>query len=48
MTILQGLAIVQVGNVIIADMNGKLLYVREREGINAPNVTNNCLNAAMK
>ena len=42
MTILQALIIVQAGNVIIADMNGKLPYLREQEGINAQNVTNNC------
>ena len=42
MTIQQGLAIVQVGNVIIADMNGKFPYIRERKGINVQNVTNSC------
>lgn len=42
MTILQVLVIVQIGNVIIADMNGKFLYLREQVGINVPSVTNNC------
>ena len=41
MTIQQGLAIVQIGNVIIADTNGKLPYVREQKGINVQNVINN-------
>ena len=41
MTILQALAIVQIGNVIIVDMNGKFPYIRERKGINVQNVTNN-------
>lgn len=39
MTILQVLAIVRIGNAIIADMNGKFLYVRELEVINVQNVT---------
>ena len=42
MTILQVLVIVQIGNVIIADMNGLLPYLRELEDTNAPNVTSNC------
>lgn len=41
MTILPDLIIVHIGNAIIADMNGKHLYLREQEGINAPDVTNN-------
>jgi hypothetical protein len=41
MTILQVLAIVQIGNVIIADMNGKFPYLREQEDINVQTVTNN-------
>ena len=42
MTIQQALAIVQIGNVIIVDMNGKFPYLREQEGINVQNVINNC------
>ena len=42
MTILQALIIVQIGNVIIADMNGLPPYLSEREGINVQNVTNSC------
>jgi len=42
MTILLDLIIVRIGNVIIADMNGKFPYLRELEGINVQNVTNNC------
>lgn len=41
MIILQVLVIVQIGNVTIADMNGKFLYLREQEDINVLNVTNN-------
>ena len=41
MTILLALIIVQIGNVIIADMNGLPPYLREQGDINAPNVTNN-------
>ena len=41
MTILLDLIIVQIGNVIIADMNGKFLYLREQEDINVQTVTNN-------
>ena len=41
MTILLALIIVQIGNVIIVDMNGLPPYLREQGDINAPNVTNN-------
>ena len=40
MTILLALIIELVGNVIIADMNGKFPYLREQEDINVQNVTN--------
>ena len=43
MTILQAPIIELVGNAIIADMNGKFLYLREQEGINVQNVTNNLI-----
>ena len=42
MTILLDLIIERIGNVIIADMNGKFPYIRERKGINVQNVTNSC------
>ena len=42
MTILPVLVIVQIGNVIIADMNGKFPYIKEQKDINVLNVTNNC------
>ena len=41
MTILQVLAIVQIGNATIVGMNGKHPYSREQGGINVQNVTNN-------
>ena len=44
MTILLDLIIVRIGNVIIADMNGKFLYVKEQRDINVQNVTINCSN----
>lgn len=42
MTILQALIIEQIGNVIIADMNGLPPYLSERGDINVQNVTSNC------
>ena len=42
MTILLALIIMQIGNVIIADMNGKFPYIKEQRDINVQNVTNNC------
>ena len=41
MTILLALIIVQIGNVIIVDMNGLPPYLSEQGDISAPNVTNN-------
>lgn len=43
MTILRGRIIVQIGNAIIADMNGKPKFANGQEDINAQNVTNNCI-----
>ena len=43
MTILLALIIVQIGNAIIADMNGKFPYLKEQEGTNAQIVTNKCV-----
>lgn len=45
MTILLDLIIVHIGNVIIADMNGKFPYTKEQKGINVQDVTNNRLKA---
>ena len=42
MTILQVLVIVQIGNVITADMNGLPQFLNVQEEINAQIVTNNC------
>ena len=40
MTILLALIIVQIGNAIIADMNGLPQFINEQEDINAQIVTN--------
>ena len=42
MTILQDHVIVQIGNAIIADMNGLPQFLNVQEEINAQIVTNNC------
>lgn len=43
MIILQVLVIVQIGNVIIADMNGLPLYINGREDINVLNAIINLI-----
>jgi hypothetical protein len=43
MSILLALIIVQIGDVITADMNGLPQFLNGQEDINVPNVTNNCI-----